>query len=144
MLGERAGTARLYAAYALLRVTLGVLLLFAGVGKFVGGVAEFTSGLTGRFEETLLPGSLVALSGQILPFVEVGLGSLLVLGLFTVPALFGASVLMLTLTFGTTVVEDHAAVGRNVLYAVSFFVLLWLAERNRYSVDGRIQDGRRR
>jgi thiosulfate dehydrogenase (quinone) large subunit len=136
---EQTGPARLYGSYALLRVTVGVVFLFAGVGKFVGGVGEFSSELTERFGATWLPDSLVALSGPMLPFVEVALGGLLVLVLLVGPALLGAGTLMLILTFGTTVVEDHAAVGRNVVYALSLFVLVWLADGNRYSLDAFIR-----
>lgn len=143
MLGDHTGAARLYTAYALLRMTLGVLFLFAGVGKLVGGVGEFASGLAERFGETWLPESLVLLAGHLLPFVEVALGALLVLGLFTVPALVGVGALVLLLTFGTTVVEDHEAVGRNVVYGLVVFGLLWLGDRNRYALDRVIGGGRR-
>lgn len=121
-------------SFAILRATLGVLFLFAGVGKFIDGRAEFAADLVGRFEETWLPDGLVSFSGQVLPFLEVGLGLLLILGLFTLPALIATGLLVLVLLFGTTVVEDHEATGRNGLYALVTFVLLWLSPHDRLAL----------
>jgi thiosulfate dehydrogenase (quinone) large subunit len=123
-------------AYTLLRVTLGVLLLFSGVGKILEGPGEFVAGFVERFEETWLPGSLVALVGHGLPFIEIGIGALLVVGLVTVPALVAAGVLLVVFTFGTTVIEDHEATGRNLLYALIAFVLIWFSGHDRFGLDG--------
>jgi thiosulfate dehydrogenase (quinone) large subunit len=122
-------------ALALLRVTLGTLLLFAGVGKITEGREEFVPGFVERFEETWLPDALVTVVAHALPYLEVGLGVLLVLGLFTLPALFGAAVLFLVFTFGTTVADDHEATGRNTLYALITFVLIWLSSHDRLGLD---------
>jgi thiosulfate dehydrogenase (quinone) large subunit len=130
-------------AFTLLRVTLGVLILFSGVGKIVGGPGEFATELAERYEETWLPAGLVLFVGHLLPFVEVGLGVPLVLGLFTLPALMGTGVLMLLFTFGTTVVEDHEATGRNAVYALITFVLIWLSGHDRFGLDG-VRGGTRR
>lgn len=121
--------------FALLRVTLGVLFLFAGLGKLIGGRAEFAAGLVERFEETWLPDGLVSVSGQVLPFLEIGLGLLLILGLFALPALIATGLLVLVLLFGTTVVEDHEATGRNAIYALVTFVLIWLSPHDRFALD---------
>lgn len=69
------------AAYALLRVTLGVVFLFYGVGKFMGGIGNFASGMEQHFAGKL-PSALVLPFAYALPFMEVIFGALILLGLF--------------------------------------------------------------
>ncbi len=74
-------------AYALLRVTVGIMFLFFGVGKLLGGVGGFTGGMVERFAGSFLPSPFVELFAYALPFAEVVIGTLLVLGLFNVATL---------------------------------------------------------
>lgn len=71
----------------------------------------------------------------MLPFAEVAIGALLVLGLFNVATLTLAGVLVLALTFGTVVQFDPPTVAHNVTLALVIFVLLWSADHNSYSLD---------
>ncbi len=122
-------------AYALLRVTVGVLFLFSGIGKLLKGVDNFAFGMMERFAGSPLPSSLVELFVNVLPFAEVAVGVILVVGLFNVAALILAGLLILALTFGAVVLADPPTVAHNVTYALVIFVLLWLAEHNGYSLD---------
>ncbi len=128
-------------AYALLRVTMGIVFLFAGVNKFIDGLGEWVSGMQERFAETFLPEVLVTLYAYALPFAEVALGTLLVLGLFNLATLTLAGVLMLSLAFGTAVDPDPSGTHRNATYMVVIVLLLWLAEHNRYSLDRLLRRG---
>lgn len=123
------------AAYALLRVTVGVMFFFYGVGKLLRGLDGFVSGMQESFAESPLPGWMVTVFAHVLPFAEIGIGALLVLGLFNLVALVLAALLMLALTFGKVMEPDPAGVARNVNYALVIFVLLFLAGHNGYSVD---------
>ena len=122
------------AAYALLRVTLGVVFLFSGVGKFMGGIGNFVSGMEKQFAGKL-PSALVLPFAYALPFMEVLFGSLIVLGLFTSAALVLSGLLLLALTFGTVMLSDFPTVAHNTQYALVNFVLLSFADYNGYSVD---------
>lgn len=122
-------------AYLLLRVTMGVVFLLAGVTKIIGGVGDFASGMVERFEDTLLPIVLVEIYAWVLPFVEVVIGSLLLLGLFFPLTVVLAGVLMLSLLLGTAVESDPPAIARNTMYLLVVFLLLWLSEFNGYSLD---------
>ncbi len=122
-------------AYALLRVTVGVMFLFYGVGKLLRGIGGFTGGMVERFAGSFLPTFLVEPFAYVLPFAEVAIGTLLVLGLFNVPTLTLAGLLMLALTFGAVVLADPPTAAQNVTFALVIFVLLWLAEHNAYSLD---------
>ena len=122
------------AAYALLRVTVGVMFLFFGIGKFMGGIGNFAGGMNQRFSGKL-PSALVLPFAYALPFMEVLFGALILVGLFTSVALVLSGLLLLALTFGTVMLGDAPTVAHNVQYALVNFVLLWLADHNGYSVD---------
>jgi thiosulfate dehydrogenase (quinone) large subunit len=122
------------AAYALLRVTLGVIFLFYGVGKFAGGIGGFAAGMEQRFAGKL-PSALVLPFAYALPFMEVLFGALILLGLFNSIALVLSGLLLLALTFGTVMLGEAPTVAHNLQYALVNFVLLWLADYNHYSID---------
>lgn len=122
------------AAFALLRVTLGSIFLTTGVVKFVLGVGNFAAGLQQQFADKL-PMFIVTPFAYALPFAEVTIGALLVVGLFTEMALVLAGLLLIILTFGKVVINDSATVAHNLSYALISFMLLWLAEYNGYSID---------
>ena len=122
------------AAYALLRITLGVVFFFSGVGKFMGGLGSFADKMQQQFAGKL-PSALVMPFAYALPFMEVLFGALIVLGLFGVIALVLSGLLLLALTFGTVMLNDFPTVAHNTQYALVNFVLLWLADYNGYSID---------
>src|SRR2546421_9923714 len=111
------------------------MFLFFGIGKFMGGVGNFAGGTAQHFAGKL-PSALVLAFGYALPFAEVILGTLILLGLFNVFALSLSGLLLVALTFGTVMLGDAPTVAHNVQYALVNFVLLWLVDLNRYSIDG--------
>ena len=121
-------------AYALLRATFGVLFLFYGIGKFMRGLGNFAGSMQQRFAGKL-PMALVMPFGYSLPFIEVLVGILLVLGLFNSITLVLSGFLLMALTFGMVILGDTPTVANNLLYVLINFVLLYLAEQNNYSVD---------
>ncbi len=68
-------------AYALLRVTMGMMLPFYGIGKFMMGVSNFAAMMEKQFTGKL-PLALVTPFAYKLPFAEVITGALITLGLF--------------------------------------------------------------
>ncbi len=128
--------------YALLRVTFEMIFLTAGIVKFTMGVGNFVAAIQPSFAGKL-PMSLVNPFLYALPFVEVTIGMLLILGLFNVLALILAGLLLMALTFGKTAVNDSATVAGNLSYILINFVLLSLADYNSYSSD-RLRRGRRK
>jgi len=121
-------------AYALLRLTLGVVFLFAGIGKFKVGIGNFAGGMLQQFSGKL-PSVLVQPFAYTLPFVETTIGSLIMLGLFTTQTLTLSGLLLIALTFGTVMLGDFPTVAHNAQYALVNFVLLWLSDLNWFSVD---------
>ena len=121
-------------AYALLRSTLGILFLVAGIGKFMMGVGNFVAHIQEPLAGKLPPG-LVAAFGYALPFLEVAIGLMLVAGLFNYFGAVLAGLLMIALSFGKMIEGDAATVGHNLLYSVIIFLLIWFADYNGYSLD---------
>ena len=123
------------AAYALLRVTMGVIFLFYGVGKFMGGLGNFVGGINKAFSGKL-PAAMVTPFAYAIPFCEVIAGALILFGLFTRIGLLLSGLLLIGLTFGTVMLGDAPTVAHNLQFALINFVLLWLVDLNRYSIDG--------
>jgi len=122
-------------AYALLRVTLGANIAMHGVSRLLAGSVEFAGKLAGQFAHAPLPPSLVYLFGRNLPWVEALFGALLLLGLRTRAAIIGGSLLILVLTFGSTLVQDWQAASTQLVYAAVYAALLFLLRFNGWSVD---------
>jgi thiosulfate dehydrogenase [quinone] large subunit len=121
-------------AYGLLRATTGIIFLFYGVGKFMGGLTNFVGGMNQHFAGKL-PAAMVMPFAYVLPFGEVASGLLILLGLFTRVGLIISGFLLIGLTFGTVMLGDASTVAHNLQYALVNFVLLWLLDLNRYSLD---------
>jgi thiosulfate dehydrogenase [quinone] large subunit len=116
-------------------VTFGVIFLFYGVGKFIGGLANFVGGMNQHFSGKL-PAAMVMPFAYAIPFCEVISGVLILLGLFTRVGLTLSGLLLVGLTFGVVMLGDAPTVAHNLQFALINFILLWLVDLNRYSLDG--------
>ena len=121
------------AAVALGRWCLGIIFLFAGIGKFAS-ISGFADYLLKQFEKTWLPPVLVSIFGYVLPFAEVTLGLLLVLGLFRNVALFCAALLLISLTFGQVLLGQPQVMFFNTSYVFMVAGLLFLAKHDQWVV----------
>ena len=133
-------------AYAILRLTFGVNLGFRGLVRItVNGLDAFSAGLAGQFESTWIPVSAVSAFGHVVPFVEVAIGLMLILGLFTRPALVIGGLMMTSLTFGTMFLQNFDLAWLQLTYALAFFILLAARSWNALSLDSMLfpsQSGR--
>jgi thiosulfate dehydrogenase [quinone] large subunit len=125
-------------AYALLRLALGVNFFGHGFVRIVGGVGEFAAGMAKGFEKTVLPLWMVQPFALVLPWAELVLGILLIVGFTTRATLVIGALLMTALTFGSSMQSNWAGVGTQLLYSLVFFVLLFLRRHNRLSLDSRL------
>jgi thiosulfate dehydrogenase [quinone] large subunit len=122
----------------LMRLSLGVLFFFAGVGKFMapGGAGAVAQKMREDFAGTWLPAFLVAPYVHALPFMEIIVGVLLVLGLCTRRTFFVTGLLLVSLAFGMMLQKQHAVVGTNLTYVLMAAAGIWLSARdNPVSVD---------
>jgi thiosulfate dehydrogenase [quinone] large subunit len=121
--------------YALLRITLGLNIFMHGESRLIGGIGNFASGMIKMFQNTALPTAIVGPFGYALPWLEAGIGLLLIIGLRTREALVAGAVLMLALTFGTALRQDWDVVGLQLLYSVVYAGLIAGLRYNHLSVD---------
>jgi thiosulfate dehydrogenase [quinone] large subunit len=122
-------------AYALLRLAVGMNLMMHGVSRMLAGTGEFAAKLVMQFAHAPLPAWSVWAFGLVLPAIEGGLGLLLLIGLRTRAVLIAASLLIVALTFGSSLLQDWAAAGIQLTYAAIYAALLFLRRHNGWSVD---------
>ncbi len=124
-------------AYLLLRLFTGVDFFCHGFARIFTGthLSGFAQGMVKNMAAAPLPQSLTLATGYIVPPVELLIGVLLLLGIFTRLALTLAFVLMIVLVFGVGMKQDWAVAGQQLLYALVLFVLLFA--RDRYDISWR-------
>ena len=118
-------------AYLLLRLLTGVDFFGHGyartfTGTYLPGFAESLQ--KQMFTAPLSPDVVMAV-GYVIPIVELIVGTLLILGLFTRGALVLAFAFMIVLMFGVTLKQDWNAAAQQLVYGVVLFLLLFLRER---------------
>jgi thiosulfate dehydrogenase (quinone) large subunit len=123
-------------AYAVFRLTLGINILVHGAGRIFGPGAEaFATTTAAEFNKTPLPAGLVHAFLIVVPFAELVLGVLTTLGLFTRWALVLGGLLIAALVFGTAMRSDWNTVGVQMIYAITYYLLLANRASNRFSLD---------
>lgn len=121
-------------AFVLGRLLLGVNFLMHFLVR-LPKLAGFRAGLVKQFADTPLPGPLVEAFAAALPFVEGGIGLLLLLGVFTRPMLVAAMLVMMSLVVGSSLLEEWATVGSQMGYGLFIFALILYCQHNRLCLD---------
>lgn len=130
-------------AYVVFRLSLGVNLLIHGAGRFFGaGVEGFSSRTASEFAATPLPAGLVHAFLFVLPFAEFIVGILITLGLFTRWALTLGGLLITALIFGTALRNDWPTVGIQMIYAITYYLLLLNRSDDGFSLDALFRPAR--
>jgi thiosulfate dehydrogenase [quinone] large subunit len=127
-------------AYLVFRVTLGINILIHGWGRLFGpGAGEFASKTMGEFAVTPVPPRLTYTFLITLPFVELILGMLITVGLFTRATLMAGALVITALIFGTALRSDWPTVGVQMIYSITYYLLLVNRNENRFSLDTLLQ-----
>ncbi|MBO0937394.1 DoxX family protein [Fibrella sp. HMF5335] len=124
-----------FLAYLLLRLTMGVCFIFHAIPRFFAGAGDFRDKMVADFAKTPIPAPLVYVYGTTLTYVELIIGILLTIGLFTRYTLVAAMLLMMSLMVGTSFQQKWDVVGTQLVYSVILFILVWTQQANLYSVD---------
>jgi thiosulfate dehydrogenase [quinone] large subunit len=123
-------------AYALMRFALGINIFGHGFFRILSGLGSFANGAVQGMDKGPLPHALTLGFLYATPFIEVAIGTLLMLGLFTRLALIFGQINMIALVFGTASIQNWGAALTQLEYSFVFFAMLWLVEANTLSVDG--------
>ena len=106
------------------------------VGNIFGpGVEVFASKTMSEFAASPLPSGMVHTFLTVLPFAELILGALITVGLFTRWALILGGVLITALIFGTALRNDWPTVGIQMIYSITYYILLLNRADNGFSLD---------
>src|SRR5690606_36612353 len=116
-------------SFFFLRLPIAMSLLGHGLVR-LPKLAEFSNGMVQGMEKSILPSTLVAGWGYILPFIEVTLGLGLLLGFTTKETLFASLVLMSILILGSSSIENWGAIESQLVHSVYLGFLVWYMERN--------------
>lgn len=120
--------------YLLARLPIGMSMFGHGFER-IPKLQGFAAHVTAQFGKTMLPASLVMLFGQVLPFLELATGILLLLGLFTRFGCILGVLIMLALIFGSSLVEQWENAFTQIIYGAYFALLYHFAVYNKYSID---------
>ena len=95
----------------------------------------FSEWMTTSFEKSLLPKVMVIPFSYVLPVAEFTVGLLLLIGLFTKPALIMGACILLVLLFGTAMIENWEAIPSQLLHLAFFALLLQFIQSNSWALD---------
>lgn len=121
------------------RFILGVVFFVAGVYKvFMWGPLEHARTLfVGPYAETFLPVWSLWASGASVPVLELVFGGLVLVGLWTRPALFVLGAILVMVTFGHLLLQSSTSINPYILprSALLLIVLLLPGEADLFSLD---------
>ncbi len=126
-------------AILIARTILGLIFFMAGQWKVftLGPVGHARRWFVGPYEDTFLPMWSLWAAGTVVPFVEFVAGALLLVGLWTRPALLGLGGVLILVTFGHLLANPLYEFHTHVIprTALLLFVLTMPASEDRLSVD---------
>jgi len=136
--GLLAGVSDLELAYTFFRFSMGVVIFFHGAMRMITGVGPWVVKEMPLFvDNPLLPMWFVVGFLWVLPTIEVVLGTLTMIGLYTRWALISGAALMLILVFGNLTRQDWGTVGNELHYILYYTLMIAGMKYNRFALDRR-------
>ena len=120
--------------YLILRTGVGVSMFGHGLVR-LPKLQLFSDWMLKSFEKAMLPEMVVLPFSYVLPIAEFVLGILLIAGLATRISAIAASMVMIILIFGTTLIENWSALTPQFIHLAFFAYLMQNIAKNRFSVD---------
>jgi thiosulfate dehydrogenase [quinone] large subunit len=121
-------------SYFLARLPIGMSFFGHGLAR-LPKLEAFSRWMADLFDRTFLPESLVHAFGFVLPILELIVGILILIGLFTRAGILLGLILMLMLIFGSSLIEAWDSVFTQVVYGAYLVVLYRYLHYNRASFD---------
>jgi thiosulfate dehydrogenase [quinone] large subunit len=124
-------------AYFFFRFTMGVDIFFHGAMRLYTGLGAWVTFQEAAFVPPKSPLPMWAVHDflTVLPFVEVLLGALLLLGLFTRFALLAGGAMIFALVFGNLTRQDWGTVGNNLHYILYYTGMIAAYRYNCFALD---------
>lgn len=122
------------AAFLLLRLALAASMFTHGLVR-LPKLDKFSTWMIGNFEKSMIPKFMILPFSYALPVVEFSIGLLLIIGIFTKPALIAGGIVIIFLLSGTGMIENWEAIPSQLIHIAFFAILLSSIEYNSYSID---------
>ncbi|MGV2829227.1 DoxX family protein [Myxosarcina sp. GI1(2024)] len=133
----------LVAAYTLLRIVVGINYFNHGATR-IFNIPGFIDSMVNTMQSSWIPEFLVRINAALVPPVELVVGVLITIGLFTRGALIACFVLMIVLMYGVTIIQNWDTAGSQLIYNIVLFILLAGVSFDRISVDAWLRRKKRR
>lgn len=118
-------------ALLVMRLGLGINMAMHGLVR-LPKLAAFSDKVVADFANTFLPALVVRPFAFVLPVLELGVGLVILLGgRFLTHGLLGGGLVICLLMFGTSLREDWATLGSQVVYLLAFALALFLTDPRR-------------
>lgn len=124
--------------YLLLRLLIGISLFGHGLVR-LPKLDKFSGWMVKLFEGSMLPQIVVEPYSYVLPFAEFITGIFICIGLFTRYAVIAGILIIFSLLFGSTMIEQWDAIPGQLIHGSILIVLLNYIEANHYSIDYKIK-----
>ena len=134
-------TRDLVAAYTLLRIVVGINYFNHGATR-IFDIPGFIDSMVGTMQSSWIPEFLVRINAGLVPPVELIVGALITIGLFTRGALIACFILMAVLMYGITIVQNWNGASSQLIYNIVLFILLAGLNFNHISVDAWLKSDR--
>lgn len=121
-------------AYALLRISMGVNFLAHGLVR-IPKLTGFKTWMLSEFKNSLLPNWSVSVWASILPFLELIIGLLLLIGYQTYKTSIAGAFVIVILLFGSCMIEKWDWASTQMLYALFYYFLIAYNSQNRFALD---------
>jgi thiosulfate dehydrogenase [quinone] large subunit len=125
-------------AYLVTRLAIGMSAFGHGLVR-MHKLDAFSKWMVGQFQKSYLPEALVIPFSYVLPFAELVVGLLLLLGLFTRQAAIAGAVVMILLLFGSTSIENWDAIPTQLIHIAFLVVVLQFLPSNSFAVDTQLK-----
>lgn len=118
-------------AVLLLRFVTGVNFLMHGAVRVFGDYSGFADGMVTNFSDTFLPTFSVRLLGYAIPIIELVIGVILITGFQLKIGLVISFLLMATLIFGMSLLQEWGVVGSQMIYVLCLFFILYFQDEEK-------------
>ena len=136
-------TRDIVAAYTLLRIVVGINYFNHGATR-IFNIPGFIDSMVNTMQDSWIPEFLVRINAALVPPVELIVGVLMIIGLFTRGALIACFILMAVLMYGITIIQNWDGASSQLIYNIILFILLAGLSFNRVSVDAWLKNKRDR
>jgi thiosulfate dehydrogenase (quinone) large subunit len=117
------------------RLGFGINFFLHGLTKILGDQEAFKNYILTKFSETLLPSFLIEPYAIAIPYIELLLGFLLIIGLFYYWSLLLSMLTMISLMIGMILIKDWSTVSMHLVYLIYLFLLGVNIDNDKISID---------